>query len=174
MEELLRYVCSELEKRGIAYMLSGSVAMSAYATSRYTNDIDIVVELVESHVDQLAEMFTGQYYFHLPSVEDEVRRRVFNVIDHKSGQKVDFMVRKADEFRRVEFGRRRRAEVWGTPCWIVSPEDLILAKLIWIQRFFSDQQALDIENLLEKNPDVDRKYLAEWIEKLRLKTYDLL
>ena len=74
----------------------------------------------------------------------------------------------------MEFGRRNRAEVWGVSCWIVSLEDLILSKLIWIQRIFSDQQALDIENLLEKNPEVNRAYLVKWIEKLRLKTYDLL
>jgi hypothetical protein len=32
MEELLAYITSELEKRGIEYMVSGSLAMNAYTT----------------------------------------------------------------------------------------------------------------------------------------------
>jgi len=175
MDKLFAYVCSELEKRGITYMISGSVAMSAYANPRYTNDLDVVIELTEGQVDALADMFTGPYYFHRPSVEEEIRRGgMFNVIDHTSGQKVDFIVRKNTEFRLLEFERRQRAEVWGVNCWMVALEDLILSKLIWIQQIFSDQQALDIENLIEKNPDLDRAYLVAWVKKLRLKTFGLL
>ncbi len=175
MDKLFAYVCSELEKRGIAYMVSGSVAMSAYANPRYTNDMDVVIELAERQVGELAEMFAGPYYFHRPSVEEEIRRGgMFNVIDHTSGQKVDFIIRKNTEYRQLEFERRQRAEVWGVNCWMVSLEDLILSKLIWIQRIFSDQQALDIENLIEKNPGLDRAYLTAWVENLRLKTFNLL
>ena len=32
MISLLRYVCKELEERGIEYMVSGSFAMTAYTT----------------------------------------------------------------------------------------------------------------------------------------------
>ncbi|MCY7350332.1 MAG: nucleotidyl transferase AbiEii/AbiGii toxin family protein, partial [Cytophagaceae bacterium] len=175
MEELLRYVCTELEKRNIAYMLSGSMALALYVPSRTTRDIDLVIELTEEQVDDLAEIFAGDYYFHRPSVEIEVRRRgMFNVLDGRSGGKIDFMVRNNTEYRRMEFSRRQRAEVWNTECWIVAPEDLILSKLIWIQELFSEVQARDIRNMLENCQELDWEYIKSWIKKLNLNTYSLL
>ena len=40
--EVLKDVCSRLEREGIGYMLTGSMAMNYYAQPRMTRDIDIV------------------------------------------------------------------------------------------------------------------------------------
>jgi len=39
----LRDVCARLDGAGIAYMLTGSLAMSFYARPRMTRDIDLVI-----------------------------------------------------------------------------------------------------------------------------------
>jgi len=57
--------------------------------------------------------------------------------------------------------------------YVISLEDLILAKLQWIQTLYSDRQAQDIQNLL-RNPDLDKGYLTHWIQELNLNTYELL
>lgn len=57
--------------------------------------------------------------------------------------------------------------------WVIAIEDLILAKLIWIQEIFSDRQTNDIRNLL-KNPEIDRQYLDNWVFELKLNVFDLL
>lgn len=44
--ELLHYTIQALEELGIAYMIGGSLASSAYGEPRLTNDIDIVADLV--------------------------------------------------------------------------------------------------------------------------------
>jgi hypothetical protein len=54
----------------------------------------------------------------------------FNVIHHESLIKVDFMIRKREDYRLHEFERRQRIEIAGRPLWIVSKEDLIL----WARR----------------------------------------
>ena len=36
LEELLKFICGELETCGIKYMLSGSIVMSTYSTPRFT------------------------------------------------------------------------------------------------------------------------------------------
>ena len=43
--EVLGIVAERLESAGIAYMVTGSIAMNYYAVPRMTRDIDLVVEL---------------------------------------------------------------------------------------------------------------------------------
>ena len=42
--EVLRIVAERLGQAGIAYMVTGSVAMNHYAVPRMTRDIDLVVD----------------------------------------------------------------------------------------------------------------------------------
>lgn len=99
---------------------------------------------------------------------------MFNVIDWHSGMKVDFIVRKNDEFQQTEFARRLRKTILDTiACWIISPEDLILAKLLWIQQLYSQQQVDDIKNVMLDYPALDKAYIIGWIKKLQLTTFDL-
>jgi hypothetical protein len=50
--EVLAIVTARLEAAQIAYMLTGSDAMSYYATPRMTRDVDLVVALAESDCDR--------------------------------------------------------------------------------------------------------------------------
>ena len=59
MEELIAYITTELEKRRIEYMVSGSLAMNAYASARMTRDIDIVIQLNIENIDSFSEIFKG-------------------------------------------------------------------------------------------------------------------
>ena len=55
---------------------------------------------------------------------------------------------------------------------IVSAEDLLLSKIIWIQDFPSNIQMDDIKNLSALD-DLDWPYINEWITELKLNTFDL-
>jgi hypothetical protein len=55
----------------------------------------------------------------------------------------------------------------------VSPEDLIISKLIWIQQLQSAVQMLDIRNLVESD-NLDWEYIDLWIRELNLNTFNLL
>ena len=176
MEELLQFISEELEEQGIEYMLFGSVALNAYSIPRYTRDVDIVIELKTENFDSFASIFSKrECYFHKESAENEVSREgMFNVIDWKSGMKIDFIVRKNDPFQQVEFNRRQRKTVLANiDCWIISPEDLIIAKLLWIQQLYSQQQTDDIKNLMYDLPTLDKSYVKSWISKLRLNDFGL-
>lgn len=174
LETLLKEIIQKLEARSLPYMISGSVAMNAYTMPRMTRDIDIVIELVPNTLDIFLEIFEHNFYFHRESIEEEIKRQgMFNVIDHRSGYKIDFVVKKNAPFRNEEFRRKKRSNVLGTDSWLVSPEDLVLSKLIWIQDVQSDLQICDIENLLESK-DLDLKYIQNWVSKLNLNTFKLL
>ncbi len=148
--------------------------MSLYTIPRFTRDIDLIIVLEEKDVDTLSRIFSKGFYFHRPSVEEEVRRKgFFNVIDEASGYKVDFVIRKQDLFRHTEFARRRRDMVYGVEAWVVTVEDLILSKLIWIQDYQSGQQIIDIEHLIADN-NIDIEYVRHWLQQLHLNTFGLL
>jgi hypothetical protein len=156
-------------------MISGSVALITYTIPRMTRDIDIVIELRRKDIPVFCKIFQNNaYYLDEQTVIEEVNRHgMFNVIDFKTGYKIDFMVKKDTLYRKTEFDRRIRKQVLGCDTWLVSIEDLILSKLIWIQELQSERQMTDIRNLLT-HPDIDDIYLTGWIYELNLNTFDLI
>lgn len=166
--DILRDVSERLEGVGIAFMLTGSMAMNYYAEPRMTRDIDLVVELERSMAPTLLDIFSPDYYIAEEAVAEALRfRSMFNIIHSRSVIKVDFVVRKDSPFRRQEFRRRRRIDVDGFSTWIVSREDLILSKMEWmVAAFGSEIQRRDILNLLDG--EYDQEYLRRWAEELNL------
>jgi len=171
---LLQKVVIELDRYKIPYMLSGSVAMGLYTVPRMTLDIDIVVEINKTNIEEFKSIFSNGYYLDPDTVDEEVKRKgMFNVIDNKSGYKIDFILRKSNEYRLLEFERKTKVKLEGLDIWVVSQEDLIISKIEWIQQLQSQKQIGDIKNLLD-NTDIDKTYIKKWCKKLELKTYNLI
>ena len=166
-----RLVKARLEKAGIPYMLTGSMAANFYAVPRMTRDIDLVIELSERDVDRITRLFQQEYYIDRDMVQRAVRDyTMFNMIHNALVVKVDCVVRKETEYRREEFARRRAVSVAGQQVFIVSPEDLILSKLDWAKESRSQMQLDDVRNLLRSVQGLDTEYLNRWIERLELAT----
>ena len=98
--------------------------------------------------------------------ESVARESAFNLIHHESVIKVDFIVRKQDEYRRVEFERRQKVSILDFTTYIVSKEDLIISKLWWAKDSRSEIQLGDVKNLLATG--YDREYLERWTQELGL------
>lgn len=171
--DLLKRVCKSLDENKFPYMISGSIAMNLYSIPRMTMDIDIVVELSLKRIDEFTDLFPDSY-FNRTTIRNEIKRKgIFNIIDHKTGFKIDFIIRKDTKYYRLAFNRRKRIKELEMELWVISLEDLIIAKIIWIQEYQSEKQILDIENLL-LNPDKDIIYIKEWCSNLKLRTLNLL
>jgi hypothetical protein len=167
--EVLAIVTGRLESAGIGYMVTGSIAANYYAVPRMTRDIDIVVELSARDAERVCALFEGDFYVDRDAVREAIATRgTFNMIHHAHVVKVDLIVRKDSEYRREEFGRRRRASVERHEFAIVAPEDLIMSKLDWARDTRSEVQLSDVRNLLTSIPDLDREYLGRWTERLGL------
>lgn len=133
--EVLRVVSERLESLGLRYMLTGSFAMAFYTTPRMTRDLDAV-----RHA------------------------RLFNLMHLGTGLKADLIVRKDLPFRRLEFERRCQVTVGNTSLWVVSREDLILSKLVWMKAADSELQRRDVQALW--HADLDLAYLRRWAGEL--------
>jgi hypothetical protein len=165
--DILKDVTEKLEKINVSYMLTGSLAMMYYAQPRMTRDIDLVIELNKPQIENFVEAFSNEYYISPEAVRDSVEHSfMFNLIHLKSSVKVDCIVRKPEEYRIIEFSRRKKIKFSGIEIFIVSKDDLILSKLYWAKDSESELQIRDIKSLL--NTGYDRDYLFEWAKKLNL------
>ena len=168
MIETLRDFASKAGQLGIAYMVTGSFAMSAYGEIRHTKGIDVVIELPIQYVSRFASLFEPErYYISENSVRRAVERRsMFNVVDKQYGDKIDFIVRKDTDFAKESFSHRRRAVTGGVEFWTSTKEDLIIAKLDWARDSKSELQIRDIANLT--SDEYDAEYVADWVDRLDL------
>lgn len=122
----LQDLCARLERAGIAYMLTGSLAMSYYARPCMTRDIDVVVALDAATAGTLADVLGKDYHVDAGLIAEGFRlRRPCNVLHLPTVVKIDLIPRKDSEYRRAEFERRRKVDFAGVELWIASPEDLV-------------------------------------------------
>jgi Nucleotidyltransferase of unknown function (DUF6036) len=164
--EVLDLIGTRLDDAGIGYMLTGSFALSYYATPRMTRDLDIVVHLAPDDAARVHALFAAEFYVDIDDVKEAIAaERMFNMLHLESGLKVDFVLRKASAYRQLEFSRRVSIELGEIRTWIVSAEDLILSKLVWSRDSRSDLQLRDIRNLLATAP-LDMTYLEHWASQL--------
>lgn len=166
--DILRDVTEKFSKAGIQYMLTGSFALNYYAQPRMTRDIDLVVALERDDAEKIVALFEDDYYVPRNAVSHAIANKsLFNIIHNESVIKVDCIIRKDTEYRRLEFERRRRVTVNDIQVWIVSKEDLIISKLYWAKDSHSEFQLRDVKSLLKSG--YETAYLQTWTEKLDLK-----
>jgi hypothetical protein len=55
--EFLKLIAQRLDSAGIAYMVTGSMAMGLYAVPRMTRGIDLVVEFTPGDAERIASLF---------------------------------------------------------------------------------------------------------------------
>jgi hypothetical protein len=167
--EVLKIVTGRLDRAGISYMVTGSIALNYYAVPRMTRDIDLVVEVSPADTERLCALFQDDFYLEPETVRDAVTHAgTFNLIHTRLVVKVDMVVRKSDEYRRTEFSRRRQVSLDDHAFFIVAPEDLVISKLEWARHTRSEVQLGDVRNVLRSVPGLDRSYLECWIGDLGL------
>jgi len=167
IENLLIKVVKILDNLRIPYVITGGMAVSVWGRLRSTADIDIVVELLPKNIDLLAKKLLAvdkDVYVSKEAMREALKRKgEFNFIHPQSSLKVDFWVVK-NAFNKLEIERGIEKEFEGYKVKIVSPEDLILSKLLWYQQIESTRQLEDIESVL-KISKVDTEYIKRMAEK---------
>ena len=165
--DIVRDVSARLERGGLAYMLTGSMAMNYYAQPRMTRNIDIVVALTPQDTDTVVRLFSPDYYVSRDAVSGSIAHEsLFNLIHQESIIKVDCIVRKNTPYRLAEFERRQRIAIEDFSTCIASKEDLIISKLWWAKDSHSEQQLRDVKNLVATG--CDTTYIERWTAELGL------
>ena len=170
--KLLLTITRILKNLDIPYMLSGSMAMSFYSISRATRDIDIVVHMQKKDINKfIAEL--DDFYFNKDTIIKETEKKgMFNIIHFKTGFKIDIIILKETDYFEEAFKNKKISNELGFDIYIISLEDLILAKILWIQQIYSERQIDDVKMLLN-NKKADINYIKKWSDKLKIKTFNL-
>jgi hypothetical protein len=153
----------------------GSLASSARAFPRTTNDADIVADLKGEHADPLVAALGTDFYIDPAAVERAISGyRSFNAIHGGSGFKVDIFVPPPDGFGRQQLARRSREHLdpaGALAVFVATAEDVVIAKLDWYRASGgqSDRQWQDLVGVIKvQAPAIDRAYLRQWAARLDL------
>ena len=167
--ELLVSVIERLEQAGVPYMVTGSLASSYHGEPRATRDVDIVIDPDPDTLARLVDgLVTSGFYVDRDAALDSLGNRTqFNAIG-PDASKVDFIVRKDRPFSIEEFGRREPADLLGTPGFVTTAEDLVIAKLEWAAASGSDRQLRDVAGILAIADTLDTAYVERWVGALGL------
>lgn len=170
--ELLRYLVDVLESLRIDYMIVGSHASIYYGEPRFTQDVDVVVELTREGLSALLERFpSSEFYVSEEAARTALARRgQFNIIHGASGVKIDVFLGKETEYDRLRFARRQRLPlVPGRDAAFARPEDVILYKLLYFREGGSDRHLRDIAGILAvSGAEIDREYVTTWSRRLNV------
>lgn len=168
--ELLASIGQRLAAAGIPYMVTGSVASSFHGEPRATRDLDLVIDPSHEALDRFVGDLPAETFYVDPEAARAalVERSQFNVIDHASGWKVDLIIRKDRPYSIQAFKRRLPAELLGTPTFLATAEDVVIAKLEWSKLAGSERQLRDVIGILGVTDTLDSRYVERWVERLGL------
>jgi hypothetical protein len=170
--ELLQFLVRALERLNLKYLITGSTVTIFYGEPRFTNDIDVVVQLPANTIREFCSQFPpGDFYVSEDAATDAVRHRSqFNIIHPGSGLKIDVIVPAMTEFDRARFGRAVRVQAgsdWGAS--FATPEDAIIKKMEYFREGRSEKHLRDIAGVLKTSGgQLDLKYIEQWADKLKL------
>lgn len=161
------------EEQKIPYLLTGSLAASYYGIPRATHDVDFVVEIMEKDIDKLLKAIKRVDSSFLISKE-EINRAVlktsqFALFHTETGIKIDFWIGKNTEFEDSKFKRIIKIPLDKFKINFISPEDLILNKLLWCKEIRSERHLNDCRGILKVQAEkIDQEYLKLWARKLEV------
>ena len=132
---------------------------------RSTHDIDVIVAIQKP----VGSFSPPDFYADEDSIFDAInKQKMFNIIDVKEGDKVDFWILTDEPFDQSRFSRRYVEEVLEIKMQVSSPEDTILAKLRWAKLSGgSEKQFTDALRVYEVQFEkLDMNYMEYWAKKL--------
>ena len=167
--DLLLEISQAFTRFRIHFLLTGSFAVSYYGYPRATHDIDFIVTIDTRSLSQLTNALSAlgkEYVWDKREIVHMVQDNLFTVYHSETATKIDLWIISEKDFekkyqkkRSVLFDRRRVS--------LVSPEDLILTKLSWCKKVFSERHMRDCAGMWHiQKSKLDKEYIKKQAESL--------
>lgn len=166
----LKDFVSLFERMAIPYAVMGGMAIRIYGIPRPTYDIDFTLAIDRS---RLGELFSGVQALGCTVPEEYLRGWVDNVAEmpilkfrlylENRGIDIDVFLAQS-RFQEEILTRRRRELIDDRAVWLVSPEDLILLKLLANR----PRDLADIGDVLFTQGELDVAHMRHWANQLGL------
>jgi hypothetical protein len=168
LTQALRELVLLFEKMETPYAVMGGIAVRVYGIPRATHDIDFTLAIDRDRLRELyqalselgytiPETYTAGWVNHVAGMP-LVKARL-----DLEGRGIDIDLFLAESpFQQQLLARRRREELDNFPVWFVSPEDLILLKLL----SHRPRDVADIGDILFTQGQLDDRYMRHWVGQL--------
>jgi hypothetical protein len=173
---LIQQLAVIFEDLKIPYYVGGSVASSLQGEVRFTEDLDLAIDIKSEQGLLLIEALTPNFYISDVAVNEALQgiTTSFNVIHLQTIEKADIFISGKDEFSVSKMNRRQlyQVEEKQSSFYVCSPEDTILQKLLWLKmgQEQSQKQWRDVLGVLKLQQErLDFDYLRLWGEILGVK-----
>lgn len=156
-----RDVLDRLERLDGRWYLTGSWALAAYAEPRMTRDINVVLEATPiDYESRIRPAFAADFLVNDPI--DLGGRWMGGLIHREELVRVDLIFGRTDAWARSAMDRRHRLDhpTLG-PVWVLTAEDLLLAKLEWSDGT-SELQLRDVRSIVRLVDALDWAYLERY------------
>ncbi len=176
-EDFMKMILSALDRAGIDYLIGGAVAAWAWGEPRSTQDLDMVIQLSTEKINILSKELERVEIYLPPEIIfeniHEIRADLpLNAIHGASGYKAEmFLVREADEFRKLAFQRRVKVDFGPElgEVFIHTPEDLIVYKMLYYSLSQQTKHIRDIGAIVSSMKDrLDFEYIQKWAGRKNL------
>ena len=160
--DLVVSLIDALEASDFAYALGGALAYSAWAEPRATQDIDLNVWTSEHELDAVFDLLER----HAVTIDREAARRDVRergmFVARAQPYRVDVFVPSVP-FYDEALKRRRRIHLAGREAWVLSPESLVVFKML----FFRPKDLADVGRILEiQMRSFDRAFVRRWLLRM--------
>jgi len=169
--EVIKWIVAKLEKNGIPYFITGSIASAYYGIPRFTHDIDLVVTIAKDRADQIVSLFADQGYISKEGILNAFSGTgMFNFIHDRTGWKVDFWINTGSDFTVSCFRRAQRIEIYkGLYATVAAPEDVLLHKVYWNKMTPSERQIGDARGIAAVQGErLDQSYIRKWARAMNI------
>lgn len=170
--ETLTEVATTLEALDVVYAITGSIASSVHGEPFSSLDVDLVLVASMNQASELSKRLSPRFYAPQDMLIEAAERGTFtNVVDNRTSLKVDLSFITDNEYIRNTLDRRVRDQIGSHPkkFWFVTPEDIVLMKLLWRKETRSAKQwenALSVAQI--QGARMDWKYLFEQARVLKI------
>jgi hypothetical protein len=161
--ETVKAALRALNATNAEYAIIGGLVAILYGRPRTTTDVDIIINFDKTHPETIGNSLRKEGFdVTLADIQKALTEKShFTVFDAKSPYRLDVqgVYNPLDEAR---FNGRRKSALFGEQVWVESPEDLIIAKLV-----YGSPQDLedDLAILIRQKSKLDINYLKRQATK---------
>lgn len=173
--DLYSLFTEKLNKAGIPYAITGSVASIIYGEPRMTHDIDIVIEVAADWAEEFLNSFPISEFYIPPTevLKTEIKRSSrghCNIIHLETGFKADIYFPGTNQFQKWAIANARSFDFNDSHILVAPPEYVIVKKLEFYKEGLEQKHIKDIKAILINSKEImDFTLLEKYIIRFGLR-----